>query len=124
MHMLPISSSGPARGKKRKSAFRSSAKGETITLRLSPEIKAALKAYADIAYDGNLSDAMRAIALATIHDKRALLHQEKIIALTVTLDRLCQFHRDGEGSRAFTELRQEIALIEAFRDDFKRFAER
>lgn len=89
--------------KKKPGAIRS-AKTKMLSLRLTHEDKAALQTYADVGYDGNISEAARDIILAVVCDQHVLLFQIQLTAIALHLNRLCHMLREESGRPDFAEL--------------------
>lgn len=85
---------GPIRSKKR----------VMLSLRLSPEDKAALQTYADAGYEGNISNAARDIILAVVCGRHALIFQRQLVAVAIHLNRLCHMLREESGRPEYSEL--------------------
>jgi hypothetical protein len=97
---------------KKKPGIIRSTKVRMLSLRLTHENKAALQAFADATYDGNISKAALDIILAVVCDRHILIFQRHLIAVEFHLGRFCSLLREESKHPELSELGSILEALE------------
>lgn len=107
---------------KKKPGIIGSTKVKMLSLRLTPEHKAALQAFADAGFEGNISDAARDIIIAVACERHVLIFQHQLVAIALHLNRLCHMLREESGRPEFSELLGILERLEHIQASLHAFA--
>lgn len=107
--------------KKKPGAIRST-KAKTLSLRMRPEDKAALQAFADEIYEGNVSKAASDIILTVVCERHVLIFQRQLIAIAIHLNRFCHMLREDGILPELSELQNILEELENLQASFQAFS--
>lgn len=106
----------------KKSSIIRSTRGEMLSLRMTPEDKAALQDFANAIYDGNVSKAASDIILTVVCERHVLIFQRQLVAVAFHLNRFCHMLREESGRPEFSELLGILERLEHIQASLHAFA--